>query len=438
MKSASPIWHPFTQHAVFPDSISVKRAEGAYLYTQNGQRIIDGISSWWVNTHGHCHPKIVGAVQAQAAQLDQVIFAGFTHDPAERLAEKLVAITPPDLNHVFFSDSGSTAVEAALKMAIGYWSHTVPRSPPRLFRKEHTPRNIIITLEGGYHGDTFGAMSVGDRSNHYNEIYEDYLFDIEPLPFPAQGSEGDTLNLLEAILKSGQAAALILEPLVLGAGGMLMYEPEVLKQIHDLCRTYGTLLIADEVMTGFGRTGTRFACEQAGMTPDILCLSKGLSGGFLPIGATLCTDEIYKAFYSQDRAKTFFHSSSFTGNPLSCAAACAALDIWDEEPVMERIASIAAWHTEELDRLRNRMDIRNIRQTGTIAAFEVTTEENGYLSGIGPVLYRFFLEHGVLLRPLGNTVYVLPPYCVSREDVREIYNVIEAALDFLQTLPQNA
>lgn len=417
----SPLWHPFTQHGLKQEIIPVERAEGAYLYTQDGRRIIDAISSWWVVTHGHCHPKIVEAVRAQAGTLDQVIFAGFTHDPAEELAETLLSFAPDNLSHVFFSDSGSTAVEVALKMAIGYWAQT------------GKARRKVLALEGGYHGDTFGAMSAGARSV-YNRMYEPYLFEVTHLPFPAAGEEGRTLEALETFLRAhgDDTAAFIFEPLVLGAGGMLFYTPEVLSQMAEMCRAHGVLLIADEVMTGFGRTGTLFACEQAGFAPDLLCLSKGLTGGFLPMGATLASEAIYKAFYHTDRAKMFFHSTSFTGNPLSCAAALASLKIWEEEPVIERIAALSKSYQGASERFKTRKDVESVRSLGCIFALDIAEVTPGYLSEIQPFLYQIMLSRNVLLRPLGNTVYILPPYCVTQQDLDTIYECIDFALDRLR------
>ncbi len=421
MNKKSPIWHPFTQHAIFPESLEVEKAEGLYYHLQGGRKIMDGISSWWINTHGHCHPKIVEAVKKQADKVDQVIFAGFTHEPAEKLAEKLIEITGNGLDYVFFSDSGSTSVEVGLKMAIGYWHNTGRQ------------RKTIVALEHGYHGDTFGTMAAGSRSV-YNEAYDPFLFDVVHLPFP----EGDGANTVQAYRKILEArgndiAAFICEPLVLGAGGMLMYSADVLKELHALCRDYGVFFIADEVMTGWGRTGARFACEQAGIVPDILCLSKGLTGGYLPLAVTLCSGDIYRAFYSKDRSKTFFHSSSYTGNAIACAAALASLEIWDEEPVEERIENITAWHGQNLVTLAGRTDTKNIRQCGTIAAFDVLVDSNnGYLSGIGPVLQEFYFKNGVLLRPLGNTVYILPPYCITQSELEQIYETITRSLDYIR------
>ncbi len=416
----SPLWHPFTQHALQPESIHISHAQGSYLYDKDGRQIIDAISSWWVNIHGHNHPKITAAIQAQAEKLDQVIFAGFTHAPAEQLAEKLIALTPNHLTRVFLSDSGSTAVEVALKMALGYWAH------------KNQPRTIIVALENAYHGDTFGAMSVGGRSV-FNAPYEPFLFNVHHLPFPAKNHEHRTIENFEKLLREqgDNIVALIVEPLVLGAAGMLMYTPQLLAQLHALCQKYGVIFIADEVMTGWGRTGTRFACDQAQITPDILCTSKGLTSGSLPLAATLASEEIYQAFFSTDRAKTFFHSSSYTGNPLACAAACAAFDIWDTEPVTQRIKTLSDNLAAQIPRLSSRPDIENVRQTGCILAMDVRNAHHGYLSDIAPKLYRFFLSQGVLLRPLGNTIYILPPYCTTNEDIHVIINTIIGGCDAL-------
>ncbi len=405
------IWHPFTQHGIAGPMVEIDRAEGAYLYTKDGRKILDAISSWWVNTHGHCHPKIVQAVQEQAAKLEQVIFAGFTHASAEQLAEKLQNIT--NLDHVFFSDSGSTAVEVALKMAIGYWKHM------------GKPRSKIVALEGGYHGDTFGAMSAGGRSV-YNDLYEPYLFDVAHLPFE------DMVGAFEKILKGGDVAALIVEPLVQGAAGMKMYPAETLKKLSELCKKHDVLLIADEVMTGFGRTGTMFACEQVDVKPDIMCLSKGLTGGFLPMGATLCADKIYQAFYSKDRSKMFFHSSSYTGNALACAAALASLEIWESEPVLEKIQLISKSHDSAAATFKKWGDVSDVRHLGSILAIDVKTSNDGYLSALGPHLYDAFIAQDILLRPLGNTVYILPPYCIKTEELEQIYDCIGRTLDTIR------
>ena len=417
----SAIWHPFTQHGLQIPEIRIERASGATLYTDDGREILDAISSWWVNLHGHGHPHIARAIAEQAAKLEQVIFAGFTHEPAERLAVKLLKLAPRNLEHIFFSDSGSTAVEVAIKMAVGAWHN------------RGQPRQHVIALEHAYHGDMFGAMSVGQRGL-FNQAYERMLFDVSYLPFPERGAEQATIDALERVLTSRpeSVAALIVEPLVLGAGGMRMYEARVLKEMTALCRRHDVFLIADEVMTGFGRTGTMFACEQAGVTPDLMCLSKGLTGGFLPMGATLASAEIYDAFYSTDRSKTFFHSTSYTGNAIVCAAAMASLEIWEREPVAERIVAIGRHHTHALARFRGRPHVKDARSCGTIAAIELDVTDAGYFAELGPKLNRFYLERDVLLRSLGNVVYVLPPYCTMAAELDRIYDAIDDSLALIR------
>ena len=416
MKSMSPIWHPFTQHAVQPESTLISRGEGAWLEAADGRRIFDAISSWWVVTHGHCHPHIVQAIKSQVERLDQVIFAGFTHEPAEELARHLIAITPPELEYVFFSDSGSTSVEVALKMALGFWRH----------RGEN--RSRILALEGAYHGDTIGGMSVGARGV-FNAPYGPLLFDVDRVPFPSAGREQATLDALNTACRNGGVAALIVEPLILGAGGMLIYPPWVLAEMKRICQTHGALFIADEVMTGWGRTGTLFACEQAGVTPDIGCYSKGLTGGSLPLAVTLCRADIFEAHYSTDRTRTFFHSSSYTANPIACAAAVANLEIWKSEPVMERIARVTALQSERLDRFRDDRRFANVRQIGTIAALDIVAGDAGYMANIGPHLYQSFRGRDLLVRPLGNTIYVMPPYCSGSSELNLVYEAIGEIVD---------
>jgi adenosylmethionine---8-amino-7-oxononanoate aminotransferase len=406
----SPVWHPFTQHGLNEPIPLVTRAEGAALYTADGKRVIDAISSWWVTTHGHCHPRIMAAIAEQASKLDQIIYAGWTHEPAEELARGLTAIMPSALKHVFYSDSGSTSVEVALKMALGYWANI------------GTPRSRILVLEHSYHGDTIGAMSVGARGV-YNQAYSPLLFDVGTVPFPAVGAEQVTLDALEAQCKLAPAA-FIVEPLILGAGGMLINSPAVLAEMRAICARHDVPFIADEVMTAWGRTGTLLACEQAEIVPDILCLSKGLTGGSVPLAVTMATAPIFEAHRSTDRAKMFFHSSSYTANPIACAAANANLAIWREEPVLERVATLAARQAERLALLEG---VSNKRQIGTITAMEFDVPDIGYLASIGPKLYAHFTRHDVLLRPLGNTVYVMPPYCTGEEDLDAIYAVIQDA-----------
>jgi adenosylmethionine-8-amino-7-oxononanoate aminotransferase len=416
----SPIWHPFTQHALQREMTKIVRGEGAYLYSVDGRRIIDAIASWWVVTHGHCHPHIVSAIQKQAEQLNQIIFAGHTHEPAEQVAAAVLKLAPSGLDYVFFSDSGSTSVEVALKMALGYW-HNIGK-----------PRTRILVMEHSYHGDTIGAMSVGARGV-FNAAYGPLLFDVTTVPFPSAGREQATLDALEAAVRHESPAAFIVEPLILGAGGMLMYPPWVLKEMKRICEASDVLFIADEVMTGWGRTGTLFACEQADVSPDIACYSKGLTGGSLPLAVTLCRADIFDAHFSKDRTRTFFHSSSYTANPVACAAAKANLDLWQDPETRMRVASVAAMQEQAIEPFRADARFKNVRRTGTITALELEARDGGYLAGIGPKLQAFFNSRNLLLRPLGNTIYVMPPYCVTAADLDEIYGAIGDAADALHS-----
>ncbi|MET4072143.1 adenosylmethionine-8-amino-7-oxononanoate aminotransferase [Bradyrhizobium sp. S3.2.6] len=417
-KPKSPIWHPFTQHALQDEMTKVVRGQGAYLYSADGRRIIDAISSWWVVTHGHCHPHIVSAIQDQAGKLNQIIFAGYAHDPAEEVAALLLKVAPRGLEHVFFSDSGSTSVEVALKMALGYW-HNIGKK-----------RTCIVVMQHSYHGDTIGAMSVGARSV-FNAAYRPLLFDVTSIPFPARGHEQATLDALESVCRNEVPAAFIVEPLILGAGGMLMYPAWVLREMRRICEASDVLFIADEVMTGWGRTGTLFACQQANVTPDIACYSKGLTGGALPLAVTLCRADIFDAHYSKDRTRTFFHSSSYTANPVACAAAKANLDLWQDPESRQRVASVATMQEQAIEPFRADPRFANVRRTGTITALDLKTKDAGYLAGVGPKLQAFFKDRNLLLRPLGNTIYVMPPYCVTGADLDEIYLGITDAADAL-------
>ena len=409
--SRSPIWHPFTQHATEPAMPEAVRTEGAYIETRDGRRILDAISSWWVITHGHRHPLIVEAIRQATESLDQVIFAGFTHEPAERLAAALVELTPPGLNHVFYSDSGSTSVEVALKMALGAG------------RQRRDGRNRIVVMQHSYHGDTIGAMSVGERGV-FNAAYEPLLFAVDTIPFPTAGREQDTLDAFEHFAKTGQTAALIVEPLILGAGGMLVYPASVLAALKRIAEATDTLFIADEVMTGWGRTGTLFACEQAAISPDILCTSKGLTGGAIPLAATLATDEIFAAHYSTDRSRTFFHSSSYTANPIACAAGVANVEVWRTEPVIERIAALASIQSAWMARLSGHERLRDARACGTIAAINVRDAAGGYLAAVGPDIRAAFARRDMLVRPLGDAVYVMAPYCVTEGEIDGLYEAL--------------
>ncbi|MDO7836575.1 adenosylmethionine--8-amino-7-oxononanoate transaminase [Sphingobium sp. HBC34] len=427
----SPVWHPFTQHGLNEPIPHVVRAEGALLHLADGRTLIDGISSWWVTTHGHCEPRIAAAIARQASTLDQLIFAAYTHGPAEEVAHGLIAMAPhapgqPELAHVFYSDSGSTAVEVALKMALGYWHNLALDGVAKA-------RNRILVLEHGYHGDTIGAMSIGERGV-YNAAWTPLLFDVGTVPFPAPGREQACLDALDTACAQ-HPAAFIVEPLLLGAGGMLLYPAWVLREMAAICRRHGVLFIADEVMTGWGRTGTLFACEQAAIVPDIMAVAKGITGGAIPLAATLATAPIFEAHRSTDRARLFYHSSSYTANAIACAAAAANLAIWREEDVPGRIATVSQGMAQRLEQLATHPAFANPRQLGAVAAIELVAADAGYLSDLAPRLRAFFLEHGLLLRPLGNTIYLMPPYCVDARQLDAIFAALHAAGDMFGAHP---
>jgi adenosylmethionine-8-amino-7-oxononanoate aminotransferase len=425
------IWHPFTQDALDPAPIFIERAEGVYLYTKDSGRLLDAISSWWVTLHGHAHPAIAEAIAQQARKLEQVIFAGFTHGPAEELAARLREVLPLSLEHIFFSDDGSTAVEVALKMAVQFW-----------WNQGNREKRKFVALEHAYHGDTVGAMSVGEDSS-FVAAFDSLRFPVYRVPSAycfrcPVGKKRQTCNIdcvdpLEQLLKEKhqEIAAVIVEPMLQAAGGMIIHPAEFLERVRRLASGFDVLLIADEVLTGFGRTGRMFACEHASVVPDIMCLSKGITGGFLPLGATVCTSSIRDVFRSHDRMRTFFHGHSYTGSPLACAAGIASLKIFESEPVFDRIAAIERIHAERLPALKNHPAVVDVRSIGTVAAVEIEAEDAGYLSKLRPFLYGFFLEKGVLLRPLGNIVYILPPYAITPDELNFIYDVIAEALDRL-------
>ncbi|HEY4364972.1 MAG TPA: adenosylmethionine--8-amino-7-oxononanoate transaminase [Bryobacteraceae bacterium] len=388
------VWHPYTQMQTAPPPIAVVRGEGVYLYTEDGRRILDGISSWWVNIHGHSHPKLNEALAAQARQLEHVIFAGFTHRPAVELAERLLQVLPAGLARVFYSDNGSTAVEVALKLAVQYWSN----------RGED--RRTFVALDHSYHGDTFGAMSVSADSA-FTRPFAPFLFHVK--------HSAAKLEEIESRLREGGVAAVLIEPMLQAAGGMLVWRPEFLAGVRELCTRYQTLFIADEVMTGFGRTGKMFACEHAGASPDIICLSKALTGGYLPLGATVTTAAIYEAFLSDDRSRTFFHGHSYTANPLACAVALASLDLFREESTLERVANLERWLRRGLEPLRARPGVADVRVIGGVGIVQLQSEQPGYFDEMGPRLSAEFVQRGLLLRPLGNVVYFMPPFAITEE-----------------------
>lgn len=415
-KDTKYIWHPFTQMKNADTILPIVKAEGLYLFTEDGRKIMDGVSSWWTNLHGHSHPYIGKAVAEQFNTLEHVIFAGFTHPKAIELAERILGKLPY-LDKVFFSDNGSTAVEVALKMAFQYWHNN------------NQVKTKIIAFKDAYHGDTFGAMSVGGR-NAFNQPFFSFLFDVEFIDVPTKGSEEKTLLQLKNLVEKKDVAAFIFEPLVQGSAGMVMYAPEILEELIKLCKTNQVLTISDEVMTGFGRTGKWFATDYINTKPDLVCLSKGLTGGAMPLGLTVCTDEIYNAFLSNDHSKTFFHGHSFTGNPLACAAACASLDLLEKVETWKQIEMIVKSHQVFKSKIAYNSKLKEVRQTGTILALEFETEENSsYFNNLRDRLYQFFLDKNILLRPLGNILYILPPYCIKETELMAIYQAIEDYLN---------
>ena len=411
------IWHPYTQMKTALPPVPIVRGEGVVLFGEDGKEYIDAVSSWWVNIHGHAHPYIARKVSEQLYKLEHVIFAGFTHEGAVELGERLLRILPANQRKVFYSDNGSTAVEVAIKMCLQYWHN------------KGQNRTKIIAFKNAYHGDTFGAMAVSGRSA-FTAAFEQLLFEVEFIDLP---NENNIQNLKSQIsdLKS-KAACFIFEPLVQGASGMLMYEAEYLNELMAHCREEGVLMIADEVFTGFGRTGKPFACFHVQEQPDVMCFSKGLTGGTMALGLTTCAKAIYDAFLSDDRLKTLFHGHSFTANPVACAAALASLDIFLEPSTANNITRIVNKHRAFGERIKHHSKVKTTRQTGTIFALEWETgSDTSYFNSLRDTLYQYFLAAGIILRPLGNIVYILPPYCISNDQLDYIYGKIEEALNVI-------
>ncbi|PYR35971.1 MAG: adenosylmethionine--8-amino-7-oxononanoate transaminase [Acidobacteria bacterium] len=439
-RDAARVWHPYTQMMTRPDPIPIVRGEGVYLYTEDGRRLLDGTSSWWVNIHGHSHPRLNDALARQACTLEHVVFAGCTHPPAVELADRLAAVLPRGLTRVFYSDNGSTAVEVALKMAIQYWSNL------------GQPRRTFIGLRHAYHGDTVGAMSASEHSV-FTRAFEPMLFEIErghspycfrcPLGLQRSTCHVECLDPTPGTLgaqleRHGEdVAAVIVEPMLQGAGGMIVWPREFLAGVRRLCDEHRTLLVADEVLTGFGRTGRMFACEHAQVSPDIICLSKALTGGYMPLGATVSTDRVYEAFLSRDRTRTFFHGHSFTANPLACAVAIASLDLIEETRSIEKVCALERWLKQGLEPLLALPMVGDVRVIGGVGIIELVRDKaaktaGGYLDDSGPVLSRAFLDRGLLLRPLGNVLYLMPPYVITEQETRW---AIDQIADVLEHFP---
>jgi|YNPMSStandDraft_2_1061718.scaffolds.fasta_scaffold05125_3 adenosylmethionine-8-amino-7-oxononanoate aminotransferase len=410
------IWHPFNQYSLNAEFPLIKFGKGVYLYDEQNRPIIDAISSWWVNLHGHANPFIAEAIYKQALQLEQVIFANFTHEPAETLAKNLLPLLPGKMDYLFFSDNGSTSTEVAIKIAVQY------------FHNQGIRKNIILAFENAYHGDTFGAMSVSGR-NIFNLPFIDMLFEVIFLPTPNMENIDDILERCQQICKTRQVAALIVEPLVQAAGGMIFYEARFLDEILSLIKKNDVIFIADEVMTGFGRTGTLFSCDQLNQKPDIICLSKGITGGFLPLGVTACKSYIFDAFCSSEFHKTFFHGHSYTANPLACAAANASLKLTLQPETKSSWQLIENQHMEFSNMVKNHPKLKNVRYLGTIWAAEIEQPKSSYENPMSYLWAKKAIEKGVLLRPLGNTLYILPPYCISTNELHQVYDVILQILE---------
>jgi len=411
------IWHPYTQMKTAEPPIPIVRGEGACLYDEDGKCYIDAVSSWWVNIHGHAHPYIAKKVAEQLNKLEHVIFAGFTHPAAVELAERLLEILPSNQEKAFYSDNGSTAVEVAIKMCLQYWHN------------QGINRTKILAFKNAYHGDTFGAMAVSGRGA-FTAAFDNLLFEVEFIDTP---DESNIKGLKSQIsnLKS-ELTCFIFEPLVQGASGMLMYEAKYLDELMAHCQSEGVLLIADEVFTGFGRTGKSFACEHVTVQPDIMCFSKGLTGGTMALGLTTCSQQIFDAFLSDDKLKTLFHGHSYTANPVACSAGLASLDLFLDPATQQNIDRIVDAHKQFALKIKAHTKIKTTRQTGTILAMEWETgSDTSYFNSLRDRLYQYFLDAGIILRPLGNVLYILPPYCVTNDQLGYIYSKIESALDEL-------
>lgn len=413
------IWHPYTQMKTAALPIPIVRGKGALLFSEDGNTYIDAVASWWVNLHGHSHPYIAQKVSEQLQTLEHVIFAGFTHPAAVTFAERLLQILPQGQSRIFYSDNGSTAVEVALKMAIQYWNNL------------GTPKRKVIAFRDSYHGDTFGAMSVSARSA-FTAPFWSYLFEVHFIDVPTAGQEEETLKQLEAFAYAGDVAAFIYEPLVLGTAGMVMYSPETLNRLLHICQQHSILTIADEVMTGFGRTGRLFASEYMQLQPDMVCLSKGLTGGTMALGATSCNEKIYEAFLHDDKGKTLFHGHSYTANPVACAAGLASLDLLLQQETTDSMHRIAQHHSDFTKRIQHLPKVREVRQRGTILAVEFEDGATSYFSDLRDTLYSFGIDNGVILRPLGNIIYVIPPYCITDAQLEQVYRTIAGMQEIVE------
>ena len=412
-------WHPYTQHKTTQPAIAIVKGEGALLWDENNKEYIDAIASWWVNPFGHANTYIANAIYKQLTTLEHVLFGGFTHEPAVLLSEKLIEILPHNQKKLFFSDNGSTAVEIAIKVAMQY------------FYNKAQKRTKIIAFESAFHGDTFAAMAASGIS-FFTEAFKESMIEVVRIPVPTKGKERESVIALQNALKSNEYAAFIFEPLVQGAAGMVMYEASVLDELIAICKEHSVFTIADEVMTGFGKTGKNFACDYLQQQPDMMCLSKALTGGTIPMAITTFTQEIFDGFYDDDINKALFHGHTFTANPTGCAAALASMELLQTNEIQEGIRSINRHHLQFQNRVEMHPKVKTTRVLGVIFALEIKTEsQESYYGNLRNKLYNFFIENGVILRPVGNIIYILPPYVISTQQLEKVYQTIEEALEIV-------
>ena len=412
-------WHPYTQHKTAPDFPAIVKGNGALLWDENGKEYIDAIASWWVNPYGHSNQVMADAIYKQLTTLEHVLFGGFTHNVAVELSEKLTQILPKNQQKLFYSDNGSTAVEVAIKVALQYHYN------------KGVKKTKIIAFEDAFHGDTFGAMAASGIS-FFTEAFEGSLLEVVRIPIPVEGKENETKQLLEELLTTNEFAAFIFEPLVLGAAGMIMYSPQILDELIALCKSHNVFTIADEVMTGFGKTGKTFACDYLSLQPDMMCLSKALTGGTIPMAITTFTQEIFDGFYDDDTSKALFHGHTFTANPTGCAAALASISILQTEAIQKNIQEVNQSHLQFEQHIKKHPKVVATRVLGVIFALEIKSDvKESYYGTMRNTLYNHFIENGVILRPVGNVVYILPPYIISKEQLQKVYQVIENALEIV-------
>ena len=412
-------WHPYTQHKTAPEFPAIVKGSGALLWDENGKEYIDAIASWWVNPYGHSNQVMADAIYKQLTTLEHVLFGGFTHNVAVELSEKLTQILPKNQQKLFYSDNGSTAVEVAIKVALQYHYN------------KGVKKTKIIAFEDAFHGDTFGAMAASGIS-FFTEAFEGSLLEVVRIPIPVEGKESQTKQQLEQLLTTNEFAAFIFEPLVLGAAGMIMYSPQILDELIALCKSHNVFTIADEVMTGFGKTGKTFACDYLSLQPDMMCLSKALTGGTIPMAITTFTQEIFDGFYDDDTSKALFHGHTFTANPTGCAAALASISILQTEAIQNNIQEVNQSHLQFEQHIKKHPKVVTTRVLGVILALEIKSDvKESYYGTMRNTLYNFFIENGVILRPVGNVVYILPPYVITKEQLEKVYQVIENALEIV-------